>query len=118
MYMSSEVVDRHTRIIRFKRQRKIALRIQQRNITSRRVIEVEVGDIPGLVELRVTLLIEDDEVVAVEVDGMGGWNLFFRVVDVLACDDQVYVAFVVVVCGESVSFKRLWEGGGGAAYSL
>lgn len=78
----------NARIIRPERQRQVPTRIQQRDIPTRGIIKVEFGNVSLGVE-RLVLLREDDEVVAVQVDGVGGGRGTFQVTQVLARDDEV-----------------------------
>jgi hypothetical protein len=65
-----------TGVIRFERQHEIAAGWKGGGVATRRIVELESGKITG--PCCVFLGVEDEEVVAVEVDwmGKGGWNAF------------------------------------------
>lgn len=79
----------HPRIIQLKRQRKIPTPIQQRRIPPSRIQDPIRRNSP--IKRRVHLS-QNDEIMAMKVNGMRGWNALLagNLLDVTTVDDEVY----------------------------
>ena len=80
----------HPWIIRLERDGQVASTRQKRDVSSRGVVEGKVGDACFRV-VWIYALIKNNEVVAVEMDGMSDWNVFLVVLEILGGDDEVNI---------------------------